>query len=99
MECNGCKGKQEQDEKVSNISFESMKATMERTVKRLWIVILVLIVLFVGTNVFWIWRDSQFETVNETKVTQDVKAENGSAYLSGTGDVIYGQSEANSNGN
>lgn len=97
MGCNNCEDKR--TEPVSYIAFESMKATMERTNKRQLIIILVMIVLFVGTNVFWIWRDSQFETVNDTKVTQDVKAENGSAYLSGTGDVIYGQSEANSNGN
>lgn len=97
MGCNNCEEKR--TEPVSYIAFESMKATMERTVKRLWIIVLVLIILLFGSNVAWIVYESQFETASETNVTQDVQAENGSAYLSGTGDVNYGQGETNGNGN
>lgn len=68
---------------------EMYAASMERTIKRLWITIILLIVLLVGTNICWIVYESQFE---DTVVTQDVDTGNGDANISGTGDV-YGTSE------
>lgn len=38
-------------------------------IKWLIAVIMILIVLFVGSNTFWIWRDSQYEDVVETEET------------------------------
>lgn len=35
-------------------------------IKSLIVVIVILIVLFVGSNTFWIWRNSQYEVVEET---------------------------------
>lgn len=64
-------------------------ASMERTIKRLWITTILLIVLLVGSNICWIVYENQFE---ETVVTQDVDTGNGNANVSGTGD-IYGTSE------
>lgn len=57
---------------VSYIVFESTLARFDRIIKRLWIVILILIFLLVGTNVGWLYYESQFETVEET-TTQEVK--------------------------
>ena len=70
---------------------EMYAASMERTIKRLWITTILLIVLLVGTNVGWLIYESQFE---DTVVTQDVDTGNGDANVSGTGDV-YGTSKAN----
>ena len=38
-------------------------AGMERQIKRLWITVIVLIVMLVGTNGAWLLYNSQFETV------------------------------------
>ena len=57
---------------VSYIVFESTLARLDRVIKRLWIVILILVFLLVGTNIGWLYYQSQFETVTET-TTQDVK--------------------------
>ena len=38
-------------------------ARMERTIKRLWIVVLVLIILLAASNGAWIYYESQMETV------------------------------------
>ena len=38
-------------------------------IKWLIAVIVILIVLFVGSNAFWIWRDSQYEDVVATEET------------------------------
>lgn len=52
-------------------------ARLERVIKRLFILIIILIVLLFGTNAGWIWYENQFVDM-ETTVTQDVKADDGS---------------------
>lgn len=42
-------------------------------IKRLIAVIVILIVVSVGSNAFWIWRNSQYEVVEET--TEETKIE------------------------
>lgn len=74
MDCKTCR--ERDTSTVSRGVFESVMARNDRMAKRLWIVILVLIVLFVGTNIFWIWYSSQFEVV-ETVQTVSQDAENG----------------------
>ena len=55
---------------------EGDMARAERTIKRLWILCILLIVLLVGTNIAWIHFENQWETA-ETVVTQDVDTGNG----------------------
>ena len=77
---------------------EGMLARMERTIKRLWILCVVLIILFVGTNAGWIYYESQWETI-ETTVSQSVETDDGDGNLivNGTGEVnYYGESKTNS---
>lgn len=81
------------DEKmIPYLSHEGDMVRMERSNRRLWIALLVVIVLFVASNVFWIWRDSQFEDV---VVEQDVETDDGTAIVNGVGDMYYGTSETN----
>ena len=57
------------DEKmIPYFSHEGDMARMERANKRLWIIILVLIVALVGSNGAWIYYENSFEDV---VVTQD----------------------------
>lgn len=82
---------------IPYLVHEGQMARMERTIKRLWILCIILIVLFVGTNGYWIWYESQF--VEVTTVTQDTSWDgDSSVVLNGTGEVIYNErtSEANS---
>ena len=55
---------------------EGDMARAERTIKRLWILCIRLILLLVGTNVAWIHFENQWETA-ETVVTQDIDTVNG----------------------
>ena len=48
-------------------AIDILTAVTERTIKRLWITIILLIVLFVGSNCAWLWYESQFETVTTTQ--------------------------------
>lgn len=82
--CGTCKKAQNSPENVPYIVHESSMARMERTVKRLWITILTLIFLLVGSNCLWLYYESQWETVYQ-EVTQE--ADNGTNNFVG-GDVI-----------
>ena len=90
--CNGC-GEHKLPESVPYIVHESDMSRLERQSKRLWIVVLVLIFMFVGSNCAWLWYESQFktvETVEEVVVDAD---ENGIAnYIGNDGDIINGES-------
>ena len=82
--CETCKNKPQAPENVPYIVHESAMARAERTAKRLWITILTLIFLLVGSNCAWIWWNSQWETIYQ-EVTQE--ADNGTNNFVG-GDVI-----------
>ena len=71
-DCKSCKSKEQYAEPVPYIVHEGTMARAEITIKRLWITILLLIVLLVGTNAGWIWFESQFEYSQTTQeVTQE----------------------------
>ena len=71
-DCKSCKSKEQHTEAVPFIVHEGTMARAEITIKRLWITILLLIVLLVGTNGMWIWYESQFEYSQTTQeVTQE----------------------------
>ena len=83
--CETCKGNEAHaPESVPYIVHESAMARAERTAKRLWITILTLIFLLVGSNCLWLYYESQWETVDQ-EVTQE--ADNGTNNFVG-GDVI-----------
>lgn len=86
---------------IDYVAHEADMARMERIIKRLWIALLVVIVLFVVSNAFWIWRESQFEDVVTTEtVTQESDAQDGgTAIVNNGGDLNYGESSADSNKN
>ena len=70
-DCESCKSKNPQAKDVPYIVHEAELARAERTAKRLWITILLLIVLLVGTNAGWIWFESQFEDIAISQENED----------------------------
>lgn len=87
--CEKCKARAGKDpERVPYIVHEASMARMERQAKRLWITILVLIFVLIGTNGAWLWYNYQFEAV-ET-VTEEYQADasdGGNAIINGDGSV------------
>lgn len=83
---------QNRPENVPYIVHESALARMERINKRLWIVLILVISLFVATNAGWIWYESQFETVTTTVTqTSDGSPNN---YIGNDGDIYNGTEKA-----
>ena len=89
MNCENCTHR---PDPVPFAVHESAMARAERAHRRLWIVVLVLIVLLAGSNGAWIWYESQME-VTETsnyEIEQD-SSDGGTNYAVG-GD-FYGEAE------
>ena len=59
------------DKLIPRIAFEIATARQERTIKRLWILCLVLILALLGTNAGWLYYESQFQYF---EVTQEATA-------------------------
>ena len=69
------------DKMVPYIVYESALSRMERTIKRMWILCMILVAVIVGSNIAWIYYESQFEDI-VTTVTQEVESdENGNAII------------------
>ena len=84
-----------EERSVSYIVHEGAMARMERTIKRLWILVVLLAVFLVATNAAWIYYESQFETI-ETTVTQEVDAGEGGRAVINDGVHINGEGTTDS---
>lgn len=78
----------------NNYFYDVFAAVTERTIRRLWILIILLIVALIGSNLTWVLYVSQFETV-ETTVTQDLDSD-GDAIIN-DGVHINGENKTDSN--
>ena len=93
--CETCKNKPQAPESVPYIVHESAMARAERTAKRLWITILTLIFLLVGSNCLWLYYEMSFEDV-VTTTTIEAEQDGAAVNIVGGGDVDYGaESEGN----
>ena len=95
MDCETCKDKRkvisQAPKDVPYIAHESAVARLERVIKRLWVLALVLIVLLAASNAAWIWYESQFEEVR-------IEQENESGYnnfIGNDGDIYNGETDNN----
>jgi len=70
---------------ISWYAHESIVARMERTIKRFFILCLIMFLALVGTNVSWIIYEQQYEDV--FTMTQEVDTDSAPAYVNGTGEL------------
>ena len=95
MDCETCKEKRkviaQTPKDVPYIAHESAVARLERVIKRLWLLALVLIVLLAASNAAWLYYESSFE---EIRIEQD----NESGYnnfVGNDGDIYNGETDNN----
>lgn len=83
------------DAQIPFYAHESAMSRMERANRRLWIIILILILALVGTNAGWVFYESQF-TDEVTTIEQTGETDGGgNNYFNGTGELtVYGEGEA-----
>ena len=94
--CETCKKAQNVPESVPYIAHEASMARMERQAKRLWIAMLLLIVLLVGTNAAWLYYESQLETVESLEITQENDGGYNN-YIGNDGDIVNGETDYTEN--
>lgn len=85
----------EENGNIERYTFEATLMMAERTIRRLWILSLVLIFLLLATNSLWIYYESQFETIVETTTTQEVTQDTGEG---GNNNFIGGDNYGNPEG-
>ena len=95
MDCETCKEKRkvisQTPKDVPYIAHESAVARLERVIKRLWVLVLALIILLCASNAAWIWYESQFE---EVRIEQDNKGGYNN-FIGNDEDIYNGETDNN----
>lgn len=79
-----------------NFRDEIIIASFERTIRRLWILCIILIFALIASNAAWIYYESQFEdVVTTTEATQDIDAGEGGNAIINDGVHVNDESETN----
>lgn len=86
MSCENCTHR---PDPVPFAVHESAMARQERTIRRLWILLIVLVVLLVGSNALWILYDAQFEKVEVTQENEDGY----NSFIGNDGDIYNGETD------
>ena len=84
-------------DRVDNIPYIVHEAALERqekTIKRLWVLCIIMFVAFVLSNVAWLVYESQFEDVVTTISQENDNGDNN--YIGNDGDINYGIADDNS---
>ena len=75
---------------IPYFAHEGMMARMERTVKRLWIALIIAVVIIIASNAIWLYAWMQYDYVDMDR-SIDINADNGTAnYIGNDGDITNG---------
>lgn len=77
-------------------AYEVALLRLDRANRRLIVIIALLISLLFGTNAAWLWYESQWETVPETTITQELETQDGGDAIINDGVHINGESQTDS---
>lgn len=89
-DCKTCKEHRQNVEPVPYIVHESAMARQERTIKRLWILIIILVLVIAGLLGYIIWEKEMYDvTVTETYTSES--DDGGVAIVNRDGEVNYGE--------
>lgn len=70
-------GKPVNEQHISHYLFEAISARMERTIRRLWIALIIAIIAIFITNAIWLYAWTQYDYEStETVYTQDGEGTN-----------------------
>ena len=74
---------------VPYMVHEGACVRLERTIRRLWILCIIMFLALVITNAGWIWYEAQFEDVVTTETYESDADDGGVAIANGAGEVSY----------
>lgn len=88
MDCESCR---ERKTDVPYIVHEADMARQERTIKRLWILLIILVLALVGSNLAWAMYENSF--ADEVTETYTSEADGGVAIVNRDGSISYGEGD------
>ncbi len=91
VNCANCKYKKKRDEQYYT---DIVEALARYTIKKLWIALILMIVLFIGSNLGWLYYEHQWEVVQRTEIEQDTEG-GGNNYI--VGGNFNGEAESDGN--
>lgn len=81
-----------EEKTIPYYAYDAITILYNKTIRRLWILCIILAVFLVGSNVGWLIYESQFEDV--VKIEQEAEwEEDSNVIFNGTGSVNYGESK------
>lgn len=96
--CNNC-GETKKPSSVPYTVLVDFKETAKANSLKWFIFSMVLLVLFVGSNCLWIYRESQYEDVVTTEeVIVDAEDDGIANYIGNDGDITNGENSGKENG-
>ena len=79
-------------ERESQYTIDILSAMAERTIKRLWILIILLVLLLFGSNAAWIIYEAQYTEIElSQEVEQDADGDGSNNFIGGD---FYGTAES-----
>ena len=95
--CNNC-GTDKKPSSVPYAVLEDFKKTAKANNLKWFIFSMVLLVLFVGSNCIWIYRESQYEDIVTTEeIIVDAEDDGIANYIGNDGDIINGEDSRKEN--
>ena len=89
--CNNC-GMESETANIPFVVYQATAARQERQIKRMWIVVLVLIVALIASNIAWIIYERSFEEIMTTEEIIVDADNNGNAnYIGQDGNIYNGE--------
>lgn len=73
-----------------SIALDIVTSRFERTIKRLWILCIILVLSLLGTNAGWLYYESQMEEVSVSQTIDATADNNGAVNLKAIGGDYYG---------
>lgn len=71
--------------------IDVVSALAERVIKRLWVLVIILVLLLFGSNAAWLYYESQWDVV-ETAVTQE-NSDGINNFIGNDGDIYNGETD------
>ena len=100
MDCETCKEKRkvisQTPKDVPYYAYEVALARLDRVIKRLYKIVILLIILLVVSNAAWIWYCNQWETVESWEITQENDGGYNN-YIGNDGDIVNGETDNQKN--
>lgn len=93
--CNNC-GTDKKPSSVPYAVLVDFKETAKANSLKWFIFSMTILILFVGSNIFWIWKNNQYEKVQEVvEETYEIEAnDNGNAVYNDVGSVVIGEDKS-----